>query len=195
MLRTRGYALLLLTTLLLLVPACGADPPDKEMQQAQGAIDAARAAGAGDYARDELAAAELALKNAHDAVDQRDYRLALTSALDSRARAQNAAMQASEQKAAARSDAERLLATTSTALARAHTRLRTAQAARSAPHTLTAARRALDDADQGLQEARTSFGGGDYNGTIKTLKDVNTRLAGVDRDLEAAAAPPPKRRR
>ncbi|PYQ93511.1 MAG: hypothetical protein DMF96_29615 [Acidobacteria bacterium] len=37
--------------------ACG-NPPDKEMQQAQGAIDAARAAGADQYARDEFAAAE-----------------------------------------------------------------------------------------------------------------------------------------
>ena len=164
MLRTRGYALLLLTTLLLLVPACGADPPDKEMQQAQGAIDAARAAGAGDYARDELVAAEQALKNAHDAVDQRDYRLALTSALDSRARAQNAATQAAEQKTAAHADAERLLATTSTALARAHTRLRTAQTARGAAHTLTATKRALDDADNAVQEARTTFAGGDYIG-------------------------------
>src|SRR6187549_1810721 len=108
MLRTRGIALLLLTSILL-VPACGADPPDKELQQAKGAIDAARVAGAGDYARDELAAAELALKNAHDAVDQRDYRLALTSALDSRARAENATAQAVDQKTAARDEAERLL--------------------------------------------------------------------------------------
>ena len=45
--------------------ACG-DPPDKEMQQAQGAIDAARAAGADQYAREEFTAAEDALKRSHE---------------------------------------------------------------------------------------------------------------------------------
>ena len=76
MLRRRGFALLLLTSTL---PRSRMrdDPPDKEMQQAQSAIESARVAGAGEYAHDELAAAEQALKNAHDAVDQRDYRLAL----------------------------------------------------------------------------------------------------------------------
>ncbi|PYQ81492.1 MAG: hypothetical protein DMG01_03845 [Acidobacteria bacterium] len=60
--------------------ACG-DPPDKEIQQAQGAIDAAKAAGADLYARDELAAAEKAVKDANTAVNDRDYRLALNNAL------------------------------------------------------------------------------------------------------------------
>ena len=44
----------------LTVRACG-DPPDKEIQQAQAAIDAARAAGADRFAREEFAAAEDAL--------------------------------------------------------------------------------------------------------------------------------------
>ena len=70
---------------------CGGEPPDKEMQQAQGALDAARAAGADRYATEEFTAATLALVNAKEAVDQRDYRLALNHALDSRERAQNAA--------------------------------------------------------------------------------------------------------
>src|SRR5205807_5231258 len=84
--------------------ACG-DPPDKEMQQAQGAIDAARAAGADQYAHADFVAAQEALKRAQDAVDQRDYRLALNHALDSRERAQNAVKAAADQKAAARTDA------------------------------------------------------------------------------------------
>ena len=71
--------------------ACGGEPPDKEMQQAQGAIDAARAAGADQYAHEEFAAAQEALTHANEAVEQRDYRLALNHALDSRERAQNAA--------------------------------------------------------------------------------------------------------
>ena len=78
-----------------LASACG-DPPTREMDQAQGAIDAARAAGADRYATEEYQAAVDALKQAQEAVAQRDYRLALNHAIDSRERAQNAAKQAAE---------------------------------------------------------------------------------------------------
>src|SRR4030088_2953978 len=78
----------------ILSTACRGDPPEKEMQQAQGAIDAARAAGADQYAREEFTAAEEALKHAREAVDQRDYRAALNAALDARERAQTAAKEA-----------------------------------------------------------------------------------------------------
>ena len=93
----------------LLVSAC-AEPPNKEMDQAQGAIDAARAAGADEYAGEQLTAAVTALKQSRDAVTQRDYRSALNYALESRDRAQNAAKQASEQRAAVRGQVERTLA-------------------------------------------------------------------------------------
>src|SRR4051812_29536358 len=69
---------------LLFVWGCSGDPPDTEIRRAQTAIDQARAAGAERYARDEFVAAEDSLKQAHDAVTDRDYRLALTRALDSR---------------------------------------------------------------------------------------------------------------
>src|SRR5258705_9402740 len=89
--------------------ACG-DPPDKEMQQAQGAIDAARAAGADQDARDEFAAAEYALKRSHEAVGQRDYRQALNTPLDARERAQGAAKETANKKAYAPSDATKAVA-------------------------------------------------------------------------------------
>ena len=60
--------------------ACG-DPSDKELQQARSAIESARSAGADLYAKEEFSEAEAALKNATEAVDQRDYRLALNRAL------------------------------------------------------------------------------------------------------------------
>ena len=87
------------------------------MQQAQGAIDAARAAGADRYAREEFTAAEDALKRAHDAVAQRDYRLALNPRSTPRARADRR-QAGRRRKAAARADAERALADADAALAR-----------------------------------------------------------------------------
>ena len=87
---------------LSLTIGCGGEPPEKEMQQAQAALDAAHAVGADKYATAEFKAAQAALANAQEAVTQRDYRLALDRALDSRERAQNAAKEATDGKAAAR---------------------------------------------------------------------------------------------
>src|SRR4029453_19109474 len=64
-----------------------AEPPNKEMNQAQGAIDAARAAGADKFAAAEFAAAQDALKRSEEAVAARDYRQGLTHGPHSRARA------------------------------------------------------------------------------------------------------------
>ena len=193
MLRRRGFALLLFTSTFLVL-ACGDDPPDKEMQQAQSAIEAARMAGAGDYAHDELAAAEQALKNAHDAVGQRDYRLALTSAFDSRERARNALTQAADQKVVARREAERLLTDVSAALARVQARIETAATTRPA-RAMVGPRHVIGDLDRSVQEARAAFARGDYVSTTKVLIDGNARLAAAEHALDAATAAPSRRRR
>src|SRR5713226_5821968 len=107
--RSRGGVGSIVIIVSMLAAACG-EPPEKEMQQAQGAIDAARATGADQYARDEFNAAEAALKRAQDAVAQRDYRQALNDALDARERAQTAAKDTVNLKATARANAEKALA-------------------------------------------------------------------------------------
>src|SRR5437879_3374387 len=109
--------------------ACG-EPPEKEMQQAQGAIDAARAVGADEYAHDEFVGAQDALKHAREAVDQRDYRLALNHAIDSRERAQNAAKTAADRRGAARATAESAIGAAAAALADARLKLKAAESAR-----------------------------------------------------------------
>ena len=173
-------------TLALVTAACG-DPPDKEMQQAQGAIDAAKAAGADQYAHDELGAAEKALADANAAVNDRDYRLALNHALDAREHAQTAAKQAGDGKAAARADADRVLRDATQALEEARTRLKAAEAARVAPRTLADARRLIADGDATVQKARTAFQAGQYADVSDTIAGTTTRLLATARDLEAAA--------
>jgi hypothetical protein len=173
--------------------ACG-DPPDKELQQARTAIESARGAGADLYAREEFSAAETALKNATDAVDQRDYRLALNRALDARERAQNAAKEAVTRKAAVRADASRALAVAGRAVDDTRAKLKSAEAARSPVRVLTPARRAIADADLAVQEARTAFGQGAYASVIESATAITTRLRGVVRDLDGGAASAPRRR-
>lgn len=174
--------------------ACG-DPPEKEIQQAQGAIDAARAAGADQYARDELVAAEDALKHATDAVAERDYRLALNHALDARERAQTAAKQAVDGKAAARADADRALRDVTSALTEARTRLKAAETARVSNRTLNDARRLIADGDEVVQKARAAFEQGDYAAVSDTIAGTTTRLLATARDLQLAASPAARRRR
>ena len=174
--------------------ACG-DPPDKEMQQAQGAIDAARAAGADQYARDEFTAAEDALKRSHEAVAQRDYRQALNTALDARERAQTATKESVDRKATARADATKALADAEAALHGSRAKLKAAEAARASARTVSSGRRAIDDSERAVQKARTAFENGDYLASIDTARSIPARLGAAMHDLDVAAAAAGRRRR
>jgi hypothetical protein len=178
----------------LAAAACG-EPPEREMQQAQGAIDAARAADAEVYARDEFTAAQDALKRAHEAAGQRDYRLALNHAIDSRERAQTAAKEAGDRKAAARVDADHAVTALATSLEDAQAKLKAAQAARVPERALREARAAIADGARRVQEARTAFERGDYNGVVATASGVNAQLEGASRDIETATTAASRRRR
>ncbi|HEX7139831.1 MAG TPA: DUF4398 domain-containing protein [Vicinamibacterales bacterium] len=177
-----------------LVSAC-AGPPDKEIQQAQAAIDAAKAAGADRYAPDDFNAARDALKLADDAVTQRDYRLALNHALDARERAQSATKDAVERKAAVRAEAERQMASVGPALSEAHMRLTAAEAAHISPRTLAEARHTIAGIDQAVQKAGAARDRGDYLDVVELLKTALPRLQGVAKDLEAATPGAARRRR
>src|SRR5258705_8102036 len=145
----------------VLVTACG-DPPNKEMDQAQGAIDAARAAGADRYATSEYTAATDALKRAQDAVAHRDYRQALNEALDSREHAQNAAREAADTKAQLRGEGERDMAQIAALIAEANTRLAAATRARIPRRVLDGPRRELAAVDESVQKAGEAVKADDY---------------------------------
>jgi hypothetical protein len=190
---SRRTALLVVVFTLSTCLACG-DPPDKELQQAERAIDAARVKGADRYAGDDFAAAEAALKSARDAVDQRDYRLALNRALDAEARAQAAGADAETRRAAVQADADKAVSAATRALTIAQARLQAAEASRLRPRALTAPRRAIEAAERNLQEARTAFGAGDYLAARDTARGANTRLAEATRAIDSAMPPSSRRR-
>jgi hypothetical protein len=190
----RRLRLPLVLTAVLLTASCG-DPPDKELQQARSAIESARGAGAEVYARDEFSAAETALKSATEAVDQRDYRLALNRALDARERAQNAEKEAATRKAAARTDASRAVAAAGRALDEARARLKTAEGARVPARVVTSARRSIADNEVAVQEARTAFGQGDFAHATEVAGAATTVLRGLAKDLDSATPPASRRRR
>lgn len=159
----------------LLASACG-EPPSKELHQAQGAIDAARAVGAAEYAPEELDAARDALKRAGDFASQRDYRQALSFALDARARARNAAVQAAEAKARARGNAERAVQALQTRLEHATSLLANAVEARLAARAVRPLTEAIGVTEKVLQEARSTLDGGDFEGAIARVGDTGAKL-------------------
>jgi hypothetical protein len=179
-----------------ILSASCAEPPSKEMNQAQGAIDAARAAGADKFASIEFNAAIDALKRSEEAAIARDYRQALNHALDSRERAQNAARLAVEGRADARGQAERGIAEVATLLSRAQAQLKDPDIARVNPPQLKAPRATIAAAEGMLQEARTALKAEDYPAVAKALNGTAARLQAALTQIDAAASPrPPGRKR
>ena len=178
----------------LLIAACGT-PPHKEMDQAQGAIDAARAAGADRYASEEFKAATNSLALSTQAVDQRDYRLALNHALESHERAQNAARMAAEAQVALRAELERSMTEVHNLVAQANGRLTTAEKTRVPRRTVTDARRSIASATEQLQKARTAAQGQEFTAAQTAVAAAKERVTEAITRLDEAMRPPSARRR
>jgi hypothetical protein len=178
----------------LVITACG-DPPNKEMDQAQGAIDAARAAGADRYAADEYTAATDALRRSQLAVAQRDYRLALNEALDSREHAQNAAREAADTKAQVRGEVERDMAQIAALIAEANTRLAAATRARVPRRVLEGPRQELAAVDESVQKAGEAMKADDYLSAKTALQGVKERITQAMSALRPSTAQSSRRTR
>lgn len=179
----------------VLVTACGGDPPNKEMDQAQGAIDAARAAGADRYAATEYTAATEALKRAQDAVAQRDYRQALNEALDSREHAQNAAREGADNRAQLRGEVERDMAQIAALIAEANSRLAAATRTRVPRRVLDGPRKELAAVDESVQKAGAAMRADDYLAARTALQGVKERITQAMRTLETPTVQSSRRRR
>jgi len=176
----------------LLVPGC-TEPPNKEMDRAQGAIDAAQAAGADRYATTEYSAATDALENADVAVAARDYRLALRYALESREHAQNAVRDAANAKASVRVEVDRTATEITALVIQGRNRLAAAKRANVPRPLLERPATDLTAADTSLQEAGKAVAAGDYlraSVVLEGLREqVEKTLAAIDDTLPAR--PPP----
>jgi HAMP domain-containing protein len=184
-----------LALVILVLSASCAEPPNKEINQAQGAIDAARAAGADRFAATEFAAATDALKRAEEAVAARDYRLALNHAIDSRERAQSAAKMAVEGRADARGQAERAIAEVATLISRAQAQLKDPDIVRLNGRTLRGPRATVAAAEKMLQEARSALAGEDYAAVTKAVNGAAADLQAALTEIDAVASPLSSRRK
>jgi len=190
----RVVSVLALAVASILLSSC-ATPPTAEMDRAQGAIDAARAAGAEQYASGEYSAATSALASANEAVAARDYRLALNYALESHEHAQNAAREAADTKARMRAEVERAIADITALVADGQARTAAAGRAGSARRLLTPATDALAAASASLQKAGEAVAAGDYLAANAALEGVKEATEKALAALDASARSQSLRRR
>jgi len=179
----------------LLVTISCADPPHKEMDQAQGAIDAARAAGAEQYAPAELTAATKALQQSNEAVTARDYRLALNYALESREQAQNAARAAADTRAKLRGDVERSIAEAKSLIAQARSRMDGPSGTQIPRATRRTAQQRLKQLEGELQKADASLQAEKYMEADRLMTGVKQQIQSVVTTISRGPASQSSRRR
>jgi len=189
-----GVARVAWLAIVLTTIAC-ASPPNKEMDQAQGAIDAARAAGAEQYAATEYTAATEALKQANQAVTDGDYRLALNYALESREQAQNAARTAADTRAKLRGDVERAMAEVKALISETRTRVDGPTGAQIPRATRRTAQQRLKQLEGDLQKVDAAIQGEKYMEADRMLKAISERIQAVVETLARATTSQSQRRR
>ena len=145
--------------------------------------------------RKNSTAAEEALKGAKAAVEQRDYRLALNDALDSRERAQNAAKQAADAKASERESADHAIADADVGARRPQPSVENRRSRACGPRVLTAARSVITDVTPRLQEARTAYGRADYPAATSTASAATEQINDAVDELQSVLAPSSRRHR
>lgn len=169
----------------VLLAACSG-PPRKEIDQAQQAIENARRAGAERSAPEAFAAATAALQQSNEAVDQRDYRLALSRAVDASDRAQEAARAAADNKASARTQTEAALNVTNAAVMHLQARLKVAQEVRVPTRDLAPARSTLKEAEGTLQKARSLLAAENYTAATAAVAGLDGQIRSETKVVEAA---------
>jgi hypothetical protein len=169
----------------VLTVACSA-PPQKEIDRAQQAVDAAKAAGAEQYAPESFTEATAALQQSHEAVNQRDYRLALSRAVDASDRAQEAARAAAENKAKARSQAEAAVNAVNALVMHLQARLKVAEEVRVPSRELAPARATLKESEGALQKARALLAAENYPAAIQAVSGSDSQIRSETRVVEAA---------
>ena len=183
---SRLSALLCTITCAVVLSVACSEPPTKEIDRAQQAIDSARAAGAEQYAPDLFTAATTALQQSHEAVDQRDYRLALSRAVDASDRAQEAAKAAADNKARARSQSEAAVNAANAAVMHFQTRLKVAEEVRVPARELATGRAVLKDAETALQKARTLLAAQNYAAATLAVSGLDSQIRSEIKVVEAA---------
>jgi hypothetical protein len=192
---TRALCLPAFVLVLSLSAAC-ASPPNREIADAQQALNDARDAGAEQYSPESYKAAADAYRLANEAVMTGDYRLALNRALESREHAQTATRTAADGRARARDEAQQILADVTTQAMAVTAQFEAAEKARTMSRAaLRDVREALTSINDDVQKAGAAIDAENYVEAQEVLTGVKMRIEFVNGQFEAARKTQRTRRR
>lgn len=170
--------------LLALAFGC-AKPPTIEITDAENAVNAAEQAGALEYATDNFQAAKDALSDAKTKVEAKDYKNALASALDAKAKAEAAQAAVESGKAAAKAEAQAgidAIEKEVTALGDKAKKLKGAAAGE--------VKTALNALEADWTKVKEDFLAANFTRVNSSIKAVTARVEELKAKAEAAAAKP-----
>lgn len=178
----------LLVAVAAIAAAC-ASPPTKELSLAEGAIEAARAAGAAEFAAAEFTAAVETLSRARADVTAGDYRSALGHALDANTRAQGAARAAADGRVKARLAADETLDVFAARIDQVEARL----ASQEAKRVPAATRRRVEAQVAAALAVLTTARAAVERGELGPIETIRGETAALDQALLTLTPPPAKR--
>ena len=170
---------------ILFIAACAA-PPNREIGDAQQALNLAKAAGAEHYASESYTAAATAYRLANEAVMAGDYRLALNRALESREHAQTATRAADDARSRTRDEVLRTLTTVEGLMVRARTAVEAAERARQSAGVVRDVRQALTLINADVQKASAAIKDEDFLRARTTLTGIQQRIDAAMNALDTA---------
>jgi hypothetical protein len=165
--------------------ACN-QPPSRELAAAEGAIAEARQEGADVFAAERFREAEAALQAARQKVEQKDYRGALSSALDAAERARAAGASVPSAKVLLKSAAETAQAEAQAALDEVAAIKEEAKKARVPDGAFEAVAPRVAETEAALAAVTERLAEADLIGAQKATADLKARTAGLAADYRAA---------
>jgi hypothetical protein len=161
-------------------------PPTRELAAAETALATARRDGADTFAAERFREAEAALASARQKVDQKDYRGALSSAVDAAEKARGAAAAVPSAKILLRSGAETIQAESQAALDEAAAVREEAASARVPESVFALLQPRAADVEAGLQAVAGHLEQGDLLAAQKAAAELKGKAAGLGAEYRAA---------
>lgn len=175
----------LILALTLTVISC-AKPPTQEMDAAQAAIDAAKAAEADVYAPDTYRQATSALSDARSKVEQQDYEGAKTSAESAKQLADRSTSEANTNKQQTRDEAQAIINRVASGLTDARSSLGVAPRGKGADGDLDQLNSDLGQAEASLGDARNSLSTSKFKDALTQARSADDKLSQVQNAVQMA---------
>lgn len=170
----------------LMVLAACAQPPKQEQADAEAALQTATAAGAEEFAAEDLSMAQEALADAKAKMESKDYKGAKASFLDAKSKADAATAAVEPNKQAAKTEAEERMKALETEVAALDKKVSSMKGAAAQKAEVASLKEMWKSVEADVQ-------GGHYTVAVDKLEEVQTKIDELKTALENAKSPAKKK--